>query len=147
LTAINFYISGLPINISYSPTTAQQLSTETSFLYRPNLVGTPVLGKSSQTPVAGQPGQYQYLDPAAVTIPAAANTPYGNCPRNVARAPNYNDLDLGVHKRFSLGFEKVGLEFRAEAFDVFNHANAQTASQPTPATVSSLLTFPAAKSN
>jgi hypothetical protein len=125
LTAINFYISGLPINISYSPTTAQQLSTETSFLYRPNLVGTPVLGKSSQTPVAGQPGQYQYLDPAAVTIPAAANTPYGNCPRNVARAPNYNDLDLGVHKRFSLGFEKVGLEFRAEAFDVFNHANAQ----------------------
>jgi len=125
LTALNFYISGLPINISYSPTTAQQLSTETSFLYRPNLVGTPVLGKGSRTPIAGQPGQFQYLDPTAVSVPTAANTPYGNCPRNVARAPAYNDLDLGVHKRFPLGFEKAGLEFRAEAFDVFNHSNAQ----------------------
>ena len=125
LTALNFYISGLPINISYSPTTAQQLSTETSFLYRPILVGTPVLGKGSRSPIAGQPGQYQYLDPTAVSIPTAANTPYGNCPRNVARAPGYNDLDLGVHKRFPLGFEKVGLEFRAEAFEVLNHSNAQ----------------------
>ena len=125
LTALNFYISGLPINITFAPSTAQQLSTETSFLYRPNLVGTPVLGKANRTPVAGYQGQYQYLDPTAVSVPTAANTPYGNCPRNVARAPSYRDLDLGLHKRFSLGFEKAGLEFRAEAFDVFNHANAQ----------------------
>jgi hypothetical protein len=83
------------------------------------------LGKGSRTPVAGQPGQYQYLDPTAVSVPTAANTPYGNCPRNVARAPGFTDMDLGVHKRFPLGFEKAGLEFRAEAFDVFNHANAQ----------------------
>jgi hypothetical protein len=125
LTALDSYISGLPINISYSPATAQQLSTETSFLYRPNLVGTPVLGKSNRSPIPGYPGQYQYLDPTAVSIPTAANTPYGNCPRNVARAPGYADLDFGVHKRFPLGFEKAGLEFRAEAFDVFNRSNAE----------------------
>jgi hypothetical protein len=125
VTALNYLISGLPINITYSQSTAQQLSTETSFLYRPNLVGNPVLGSGNRTPIANQPGEYQYLDPLAVTIPAAANTPYGNCPRNVARAPGYADLDLGLHKRFPLGFEKVGLEFRAEAFDVLNHSNAQ----------------------
>jgi hypothetical protein len=127
LTALNFYISGLPINITYSPTTAQQLSTETSFLYRPSLAGNPVLGSGSRTPIPGYPGQYKYLDLAAITIPnpALTSSPYGNCPRNVARAPGFTDLDLGVHKRFPLGFEKVGLEFRAEAFDVFNHANAQ----------------------
>jgi hypothetical protein len=125
LTALNWLISGLPINISYSQSTAQQLSTETSFLYRPNLVGTPVLGSGKRTPIAGQPGQYQYLDPTAVTIPTAANTPDGNCPRNVARAPGYADLDLGLHKRFPLGFKKAGLEFRAEAFDVLNRSNAQ----------------------
>lgn len=123
LTAINSFISGLPINISYSQSTAQQLSTETSFLYRPSLAGNPVLGSSSRTPVA--PGQYRYLDLGAITIPTAANTPYGNCPRNVARAPGFADLDLGIHKRVPLGFENVGLEFRAEAFDVFNHPNAQ----------------------
>jgi hypothetical protein len=125
LTALNYLISGLPINISYAESTAQQLSTETSFLYRPNLVGKPVLGSGSRIPIAGQPGQYQYLDPTAVSIPTAANTPDGNCPRNVARAPGYADLDLGLHKRFPLGFKKAGLEFRAEAFDVLNRSNAQ----------------------
>ena len=123
LTAINSLISGLPINISYSPATAQQLSTETSFLYRPNLVGVPVLAKSSRPPASG--GQYQYLDPTAVTIPTAANTPYGNASRNVARAPGFAELDLGLHKRFPLGFRGVGLEFRAEAFNVLNRSNAQ----------------------
>ncbi len=125
LTALNYLISGLPINISYAQSTAQQLSTETSFLYRPNLVGVPVLGSSHRTALTGKPGQYQYLDPNAITIPVAANTPNGNCPRNVARAPGFADLDLGLHKRFPVGFEKVGLEFRAEAFDVLNHSNAQ----------------------
>ncbi len=125
LTAINTYVSGLPINISYSEATAQQVSTLTSFLYRPNLVGPPVLAKSAQTPIAGSPGQYQYLDPTAVSVPTAANTPFGNCPRNVARAPGYADLDLGLHKRFPLGFDNAGLEFRAEAFNVLNHPNAQ----------------------
>jgi len=125
LTALNYLISGLPIYISYSESTAQQLSTATSFLYRPNLVGNPVLSSGNRTPIAGQPGQYQYLDPTAVTIPTAANTPDGNCPRNVARAPGYADLDVGLHKHVPLGFEKVGLEFRVEAFDVLNHSNAE----------------------
>jgi hypothetical protein len=125
LTALNYLIDGLPINITYSPSTAQQLSTETSFLYRPSLSGNPVLSSGNRTPTA--PGQYHYLDPSSnvITIPTAANTPYGNCPRNVARAPGFADLDLGLHKRFSLGFENVGLEFRAEAFDVLNRSNAQ----------------------
>jgi hypothetical protein len=123
LTGINTYVSGLPINISYAESTAQQVSTLTSYLYRPNLVGTPVLGKGNRTSIAA--GQYQYLDPTAISIPTAANTPFGDCPRNVARAPGYADLDLGLHKRFPLGFENAGLEFRAEAFDVLNRSNAQ----------------------
>ena len=127
VTALNYLITGLPINISYAPSTAQQLSTETSFLYRPNLNGNPVLGSGNRTAIAGYPGQYRYLDPSVITIPDPATTssPYGNCSRNVARAPGYAQLDLGLHKRFPLGFQKVGLEFRAEAFDVLNHSNAQ----------------------
>lgn len=123
LTALNTYVSGLPINLTYSESTAQQVSTLTSFLYRPNLTGTPVLPKSKQTAVAG--GEYQYLSTTAASAPTAANTPFGNAPRNAARAPSYADLDLGVHKRFPLGFENAGLEFRAEAFNVMNKSNAQ----------------------
>ncbi len=127
LTALNWLISGLPINISYAPTTAQQLSTETSFLYRPNVQGSPVLSSGNRTPIAGQPGEYKYLDPSAITIPNPATTssPNGNAPRNVAGAPGFADLDLGLHKRIPLGIEKVGLDFRVEAFDVLNHSNAQ----------------------
>jgi hypothetical protein len=125
LTAINTLVSGLPINLTYSESTAQQVSTLTGYVYRPNLIGAPVLAKGKRTPIAGQPGQYQYLDPAAVSIPTAANAPFGNAPRNVARAPGYADLDLGLHKRFPLGFENTGLEFRAEAFNVLNRSNAQ----------------------
>jgi hypothetical protein len=124
-TALNTFSSGLPINITYAESTAQQVSTLTGYVYRPNLVGAPVLAKGKRTPIAGAPGQYQYLDPNAVSVPTAANTPFGNAPRNVARAPGYADLDLGLHKRFPLGFHNTGLEFRAEAFNVLNRSNAQ----------------------
>jgi hypothetical protein len=123
LTAMNTFSSGLPINLSYSEATAQQVSTITGFIYRPNLNGNPVLSSGNRTRVAA--GQFQYLDPSAVSAPTAANTPFGNAPRNAARAPGFNDLDLGLHKRVPLGFENAGLEFRAEAFDVLNHPNAQ----------------------
>jgi hypothetical protein len=125
LTALNTFSSGLPINLTYAESTAQQVSTLTGYVYRPNLNGSPVLAKGKRTPIAGVPGQYQYLDPAAVSVPTAANTPFGNAPRNVARAPGYADLDLGLHKRFPLGFYNTGLEFRAEAFNVLNRSNAQ----------------------
>jgi len=121
----NTFSSGLPINLTYAESTAQQVSTLTGYVYRPNLVGAPVLAKGKRTPIAGSPGQYQYLDPNAVSIPTAANQPFGNAPRNVARAPGYADLDLGLHKRFPLGFYNTGLEFRAEAFNVLNRSNAQ----------------------
>jgi hypothetical protein len=122
VTGINTYVSGLPINLSYAESTAQQVSTLTSFLYRPNLVGAPVLSKSKQIKVNGQ---YQYLNTSSVSIPTAANTPFGNAPRNVARMPGFADLDLGLHKKFPLGFEKSVLEFRAEAFNLLNKSNPQ----------------------
>jgi hypothetical protein len=124
LTGMYTFSSGLPINLTYTESTAQQVSTIAGFVYRPNLVGNPVLAKGARTQVAA--GQYQYLDPSAVSAPTAANTPFGNAPRNVARGPNFNDLDMGLHKRFPLGFDGAGLEFRAEAFDLLNHPNAQT---------------------
>jgi hypothetical protein len=125
MTAINSFVSGLPINITYAESTAQQVSTLPGFVYRPNLVGPPVLADGKRIGIRGQPGQYQYLDPTAVSVPTAANTPFGNAPRNVARAPGFADLDLGLHKRFPLRFEDAGLEFRAEAFNLLNRSNAQ----------------------
>jgi len=39
------------------------------------------------------------------------------------RTPTFNQLDLGLHKNFGLGAESRFLQFRAEAFNVFNHTN------------------------
>ncbi len=126
-TAINTFQSGLPINITYAESTAQDVSD--LITYRPNLTGAPVFAAAARARIAGQPGQYSYLNPASISNPTAANTPFGNAPRNVARAPGYADLDLGLHKRFPLGNGKfgegTGLEFRAEAFNLLNRSNAQ----------------------
>jgi hypothetical protein len=145
LTGISSLVSGLPINISYAESTAQQVSTLTSFLYRPSLVGTPVLGKAGRTSIAGLPGQYQYLDPTAVSVPTAANTPYGNCPRNVARAPAYSDLDLGVHKFSPWALRKSAWSFepRPSTSSIIPTRRLPTASQPTLVMASSTPTFQA----
>ena len=42
--------------------------------------------------------------------------------RNSVRTPNFYSLNLGVYKNFKLT-ERFGLQFRAEAYDLFNHSN------------------------
>jgi len=43
--------------------------------------------------------------------------------RNNLRGPSYFDLDMGLGKNFPLGTERLALKFRADAFNVLNHAN------------------------
>jgi len=47
---------------------------------------------------------------------------YGTLGRNTAEAPGIATLDLSINKTTSLG-ERVGLQFRAEFFNIFNRAN------------------------
>jgi hypothetical protein len=48
--------------------------------------------------------------------------PAGTIGRNFFRGPGFWNLDAGIHKRFRLT-EQAGLQFRAEFFNLFNHAN------------------------
>ncbi len=47
---------------------------------------------------------------------------FGNLGRNVIIGPRFNNTDFSVIKRTKLGENKL-VEFRAEFFDLFNHAN------------------------
>ena len=47
---------------------------------------------------------------------------FGDCPVGVARAPGYWNADLMFGKKFGMGSARY-LEFRVEAFNVFNHPN------------------------
>ena len=111
---INTMTSGLPINITYSPTT--QASVSPLLSPRPNLTGAPILTSGAQhTP-------QHYLNPAAFSIPSYTQ-PFGSAGRNIARGPWFQELDFGLRKNFALWSESSRLEFRAEAFNLLNKTN------------------------
>ena len=47
---------------------------------------------------------------------------FGSIGRNTVIGPTFNNTDFSVTKRTEFGENKV-IEFRAEVFDIFNHAN------------------------
>jgi hypothetical protein len=77
---------------------------------RPNLVGNPTV--SNQT-------ANQWFNPNAFEIPVNS---FGNTPKNYLRSGAVYNVDFSLFKKFPIK-ESVDLEFRAEAFNVFNIQN------------------------
>lgn len=63
----------------------------------------------------------KWFDPAAFTNPATFT--FGNSGVNILRGPGFQNIDAIVSKNFPLGPETRWLQFRFEAFNLFNHAN------------------------
>ncbi len=99
--------SGIPI----TPFLSTDVSGTGELNDRPNLVGDPNSGPRT----AGQ-----FFNTAAFTIPAAGT--FGNAPRNSIIGPRFNVFDVSLNKTTRI-YEKVSLQFRAEAFNIFNHTN------------------------
>jgi hypothetical protein len=113
LTLINSMTSGLPVNLTYSPASALQVGS--SLTYRPNLTGQPLILDSDDP--------NRYLNPAAVVVVSDPSKPFGNAGRNIVSGPSFFQTDLGLHKSFPVWKERTQLEFRMEAFNLFNHTN------------------------
>ncbi len=62
----------------------------------------------------------RYFDPCSFQLPPAGT--FGNLARNTVTGPRLFNVDFAALKTLGLG-EKVNLEFRAEFFNLFNHAN------------------------
>ena len=62
----------------------------------------------------------QWFDPHAFTLPTAGT--FGNAGRSSFRGPGLVNVDTSLFKRIPIR-EGMTLQFRAEAFNVFNHAN------------------------
>lgn len=82
---------------------------------RPNLVGDPNSGPHTVNEWIN-PAAFQRLDP----VMQAGQ--FGNEGRNVARGPAFTDLDASLTRNFRLT-EGMQLQFRAESFNIANHAN------------------------
>jgi hypothetical protein len=78
---------------------------------RPNQVGDPHVAKKTLT---------EWFNTAAFA-PQPVGT-IGTTHRNSLTGPNFRHIDLSLFKTFSLT-ERVGLQFRAEAFDITNTPN------------------------
>ena len=61
-----------------------------------------------------------WFDPCSLMLPAAGT--FGNLSKNAAIGPPLADFDFAMKKQFNLT-ERMNLQFRAEAFNIFNHPN------------------------
>ncbi|WP_263366441.1 TonB-dependent receptor [Edaphobacter bradus] len=114
LNFIYIYQSGQPFNVGCP------LATSSDFGCNANLV-------PGQNPYAGPHNRTQWLNPSAFTQPPAATaigqTDYsvlGGKPQQV-RGPTLSNVDASFFKQFKVSDQTI-VEFRAEAFNLFNRA-------------------------
>lgn len=84
--------------------------------------------------ILGSPNEY--FNPNAFIVPPTGT--YGNLGRDTLRGPDLAELDLSALKNTALS-ERVNLQFRAEFFNILNHANFAT---PNTVVYSSASTIP-----
>lgn len=78
---------------------------------RPNVVGNPELSNSTTS---------QWFNTSAFAFPAPGT--FGNAGRNILDGPGFQNVNVSLMKNTALT-ERVNLQFRAEAFNLFNHPN------------------------
>lgn len=116
----NGVLGGWQVNTivtSQTGTTIQLFSTSPeqtgTFNPRPDCIGNARAG-ASDNPRTGF-----WLNPAAFSQPSGD---FGNCGVGRYHGPGFTNVDLSVFKSFPLR-ENMRFEFRAEAFNAFNHAS------------------------
>ena len=129
LTGINVVTSGVPINVTYSPSSNQVVSTTSAtYAVRPNLSSTvaAVYGHNLVKTASALNGYFVAgsgsTAPAGISVPAGTQI-FGTLGRNSFRGPSFGQFDLSAHKRFTLPNDRVSAEFRIEAFNILNATN------------------------
>jgi hypothetical protein len=111
LSGITSFISGGPLGIGYSTTTAIDTTGSASQGARVVVLDNPVLPKSEQT-------FYRYFNTDLFRLPAVGTI--GNAAKNLIRGPGVNNWDIAIFKNFSVT-ERAKLQFRWELYNAFNH--------------------------
>jgi len=116
-SGISTFQGGQPFSVSYSCSGTGCVSGRAD-----RVAGAPLYpGKKTRT---------QWFNPAAFAAPTAGGTvaagyAYGNSGYNMLWGPRYQVWDMNLQKSTNLA-EKVNLQLRMDAFNVFNHPNFST---------------------
>jgi hypothetical protein len=111
--------TGTPIDVSYSPSTANDVTGLTNdyrgeAILRPNVSGAATSQSTSQM-------INNYFAGYTFTTPSASN-PFGNLGRDAFRAPGLVQWDFAADKTFHIR-ERANLQLRSEFFNILNHTN------------------------
>ncbi len=114
LSAIVTLQSGLPFTpqLSYNPSNDGDTRNPVRPSWNPNFTGPVILG-----------GPDSYFDPHAFIQPLPGT--YGNVGRNILQGPGLAQTDFSLARKFPLS-ERLGLQFRAEFFNLLNRTNFNT---------------------
>ena len=124
-----------PVNFIVDGWTASGIVTvQTGFPFTPQLGYNPTGNGDTRNPVRPNwnpaftgslyphtPGQY--FNPAAFLPPATGT--YGNVSRDVLTGPGLTEVDFSATRNAHIT-ERLGLQFRAEFFNILNHTNFST---------------------
>jgi hypothetical protein len=103
--------SGQPFTPVMSNNQASYASGGGGFAWYPNVIGSPTLAHRGLT---------QWFNEAAFAVPTSGT--FGNERRNQLYGPGLSTVNLSLGKTFAI-WEQVRFEVRADADNVFNHAN------------------------
>jgi hypothetical protein len=115
LTGIWTATSGAPINVTI-PRDIANIGAR-SISQRPNVIGDAYAGAQNAPDL--------WINRAAFAEPAPFT--FGNLGRNTYFGPGFMQFDFGGYKNFAIT-EKIRLQFRVEAFNLFNRTNFGTPS-------------------
>jgi len=121
VNGISVFRSGRPLNICLQNDNAGL--GDSGICERPDILGNPILSKSKRT-------LNEWFNTAAFSEPAPGT--FGNGGRNPVRGSGINNWDLSIFKVTDIPWfgrhsgwnaaESAKIEFRAEMFNVWNHA-------------------------
>jgi len=119
LNSINTANTGTPIDVSYSPSAANDVTGLTND-YRGQAILRPNVSGSSSNPGKSAMINNYFAGYTFTTPPASA--PFGNAGRDAFRAPGLEQWDMAANKSFRIR-EGISLQFRSEFFNILNHTN------------------------
>jgi hypothetical protein len=119
VTVIEKITSGFPVFIVTSNNNSGVgfFNNNANSLARPDLI-------SGCNPNAGPHTVNEWFNTACFAQPAPGQL--GNASRTPVTGPDFVNTDFSVIKQFQLPWENMGLNFRAEFFNLFNHAQFAT---------------------
>lgn len=111
------FISGVPLGVTASTTTGADITgSPTDTLARPNITASAILPKSQRT-------VNEFFNTSVFTLPALGTQ--GDEAKTEFRGPGTNNFNMSLLKQVVLR-ERFRFEFRAEAYNVFNHTQYTT---------------------